>query len=304
MDKEWEDRYLKVREENHKLKEKQKEQHSLFERLRTRLLSLTEQQENLKHSKVSAADVLPNHARIFALKEQLDSLVAENAKLAAKLREQRPKTVYETPRSRQTSSPRSAQQATTPAAEIRALETVAEELKRKLLETNAEIRDLEEQRANVELYATIVDYKSGTMSGLTQEWKDYEELKRELKDKKAKHVLAKNHFETLEKEYKDYLHQHKMLSAKAEETQQQIIEQQRQQRKLEAEIKQLKLQKDQDNDLKYILDDMKQEIISILHFTILHQLNQKFPLQEKDLLLEENRQLKQDRLSGQSVGAK
>ena len=255
MSKEWEDRYLKVREENHKLKEKQKEQAAMFDRLSARLISLKAQQDKLKNSTSSPGKVLPNQGRIFSLKEQLDALVAENAKLAAKLREHRPKSVYES-RSRQTSPPRPQ---TAPENEIRALETVAEDLKKKLLETNNEIRQLEEQRASAELYATLVDYKSGPMSGLTQEWKDYEELKRELKDKKAKHTIAKNRFEAIEREYKDYVHKHKLLSAQAEEIQQQIIEQQRQQRKLEAEIKQLKLQRDQDNDLKYILDDMKQE---------------------------------------------
>jgi hypothetical protein len=259
MNKEWEDRYLKVREENHKLKEKQKEQAALFERLQARLITLKEQQDKIKQSKVSPADVLPNQGRLFALKEQLDALVAENARLAARLRELRPKAVYETPRSRQTSSPRNALHAPSPDLDLRPLELEAEELKRKLLETNAEIRELEEQKANSELYSSLVDYKSGSVSALTQEWKDYEDLKREVRDKRAQHVLAKNKFETIEKEYKEYLQQHKKLSSQAEETQQQILELQRQQRKLEAEIKQLKLQKDQDDDLKHILEDMKQE---------------------------------------------
>ena len=53
MNKEWEDRYLKVREENHKLKEKQKEQAALYERLSARYITLTKQLE-------AAANITPH----------------------------------------------------------------------------------------------------------------------------------------------------------------------------------------------------------------------------------------------------
>jgi chromosome segregation ATPase len=283
MNKEWEDRYLKVREENHKLREKQKEQTALYERLSARHITLTKQLE------APSGEVLLNQGRLSTLQDELDSLNAENAKLSAKLRELRPKKAYETARTRQTPTARSAaarspettasaatarspetnqlrsaqtQGAETRALETRRLETLADDLKKKLLETNSEIRQLQDQRKDqrmtAELLVTIADYKTGAMSERNKEWKDCEELKMELKNKKAEYTLAKNNFDKLDKEYNEYLHKHKQLSAQAEGIQLKITEEQRKQRKLEADIKQLVRQRDHDNDLKYILDDMRQ----------------------------------------------
>lgn len=157
-----------------------------------------------------------------------------------------------------------------------------EELKRKLLETNRQIKQLEEKHKTSDLISTLDLYQSeigGEGSGIAER----EELRRELKLKEAKYTVAKNEFDKLDKEYKEYVEKHKQLEQQAQNIQEEILKQEKQKRDIEREIKQMRLERDADSDQKNILADLKEELA---------------------LLKEENKQLNQDSMSGKTLQEK
>lgn len=157
-----------------------------------------------------------------------------------------------------------------------------EELKRKLLETNRQIKQLEEKQKTSDLLSTLDLYQS-ELSEDSSAMGEREELRKELKLKEAKYTVAKNEFDKLDKEYKEYAEKHKTLEEQAKGLQEQILAQEKQKRDIERDIKQMKLERDASSDQKNILADLKEEL---------------------KLLKEENKQLNQDSMSGKSLQEK
>jgi len=157
-----------------------------------------------------------------------------------------------------------------------------EELKRKLLETNRQIKQLEEKRKTSDLLSTLDLYQS-EFSEDGSAMAEREELRKELKLKEAKYTVAKNEFDKLDKEYREYAEKHKNLEEQAKGLQEQILAQEKQKRDIERDIKQMKLERDSSSDQKNILADLKEELA---------------------LLKEENKQLNHDSMSGKSLQEK
>ena len=157
-----------------------------------------------------------------------------------------------------------------------------EELKRKLLDTNRQIKQLEEKQKTSDLLSTI-DLYQGELGGDVSGMAEREQLRKELELKEAKYTVAKNEFDKLDKEYKEYAEKQRQLEQQAQIIQEQIQAQERQKRDVERDIKKMKLDRDADSDQKNILADLKEELA---------------------LLKEENKQLNQDSMSGKSLQAK
>ena len=249
MSKEWEDKYLVLKKENERLKELQRDQAQREHKIAARLVSLKEQQLALQEGRAIAGDG-PREAKLAELQASLYSLESQHQQLTSKLH------AMKNPSSSKTSS--SAVRKAQPAAQqpkagkasdshgegANRAQLVVAQLKREILETNLALSKIKEQQTSGELQDSLAQFKVGH-SGAAQDVKEREELKRELKTKEAKYTLAKSKLDSLDKEYKDYVQKHKQLINQAEETQRAIFEQQKQHRTLEAQIKQLKLEKDQ-----------------------------------------------------------
>ena len=69
-----------------------------------------------------------------------------------------------------------------------------EELKRKLLDTNRQIKQLEEKQKTSDLLSTI-DLYQGELGGDVSGMAEREQLRKELELKEAKYTVAKNEFD-------------------------------------------------------------------------------------------------------------
>lgn len=250
MSKEWEDKFLILKKENERLKELQRDQANREHKIAARLVTLKEQQLALQEGRAIAGDA-PREAKMVELQTALHALDQQHHQLTNKLHAQKnpPSSSKSSPAARKLAQPAAQQQPKAAQTDrhgegANRAQLVVAQLKREILEANLAMSKLKEQQSSHELQDSLAQFHVGH-SGAATEGKEREELKRELKTKEAKYTLAKSKLDSLDKEYKEYVSKHKTLINQAEETQRNIFEQQKQHRALEAQIKQLKLEKDQ-----------------------------------------------------------
>eukprot|EP00961_Rhodomonas_salina_P166618 2245267-Rhodomonas_salina.2 len=160
----WEDALLQEREENRRLKAQQKEQAAREERLARRLVALKEQREALLEGRTVEGHT--RDGKIRELREKIDDLSRQHRDLRARLdaakrapgtaaaagkRGARPGSAPAAGARSQTSASAAAAAAAAAAgaempADPNEAKAVIEDLKNKILETNQQIKRLEEQR--------------------------------------------------------------------------------------------------------------------------------------------------------------
>ena len=280
--KSWDDVLIHEKEENKRLSQQKKDLAEREKNLAARIALLSEQKKSLEDGK--SVDAVSRDSKVIALQDKLSALTQQQKELELKLSAAQRKSLPSTPEGKKRPASAGAHKQAAPAQAMAQgdphdAKFVINDLKQKILQTNIQIKNLEEEKAMADLDSTLNLYSNNALSN-ENDLKEFERLKEELKNREAKYILAKSRFDSLDQEYKEYLEKHKELMNQADDVQKQIMEQQKQHRAVEAQIKQLKLRRDHETDLKSILEDMKEEL---------------------SLLKEENQKLKEDSMSGESI---
>eukprot|EP00960_Hanusia_phi_P039977 754178-Hanusia_phi.AAC.2 len=278
----WEDILFREKHENKRLRAKKQELAKRESELNERVALLTQQKKSLDEGK--PVDAVSRDSKVIALQDKLASLAKEQTELEAKLNAAQKKSFSPVPDGKKRGAASAASKHNMPTqptvhGDANDVKSVINDLKQKILKTNIQIKSLEEERAEADLDSTLNLYSNNAFSN-ENDLKEFEKLKEDLKNREAKYILAKNKFDSVDKDYKEYLEKHKELMNQANDIQKQIMDQQKQQQSLETEIKRLKLHRDKETDLKSILEDLKEEV---------------------SLLREENNKLKEDSMSGESI---